>query len=478
MELNQSQDHSRSVSSITLNRSMLKQSQYTLSLLNEGQRAGLISSQEAYRIQVEIMQVLQYLIREYTKGESTSVSSDTAQGILTSLLYALDAYTLQFTEPEDAITHLGVETVKNIHSKGIELLQQYFEEAKQLYQTIKILRLDVPVDAYNMTIDESLPVFMNNYDIVFEGQNTMASIDYPLAVDDMKLQGVFYMKQYVKRFLLETKFCRFFLHQDVLFVLKNFGKKMRFNYSIELFNIFELILNNAVFSVLSGGSANQIRISDVQYNELDQLFMSSDPDKRSKLIHKAVEQIQEELDIDQELIAYIHLYRDELIQRVNISAEIASFDKLIIKEEEEREKSIVFMLHEHDRMNDMKMRELVDRIMKSDTKADKVSLIREHVVSLHDYLDLLNSECLYGDEYDSLFAAFWDIELAVFSKIVFYEELRGDTRAFLEIVADGTEAREEWDTRFVEFMQQLDEERIEAIGHLIYDIDYEEISFY
>lgn len=53
------------------------------------------------------------------------------------------------------------------------------------------MKLDVPVDAYNLTIDESLPVFMNNYNIIFEAQNTMASIDYPLAIDNMQLQGVF-----------------------------------------------------------------------------------------------------------------------------------------------------------------------------------------------------------------------------------------------------------------------------------------------
>lgn len=53
------------------------------------------------------------------------------------------------------------------------------------------IKLDVPVDAYQMTIDESLPVFMKHYDIIFEAQNTMASIDYPLAIDDIQLQGVF-----------------------------------------------------------------------------------------------------------------------------------------------------------------------------------------------------------------------------------------------------------------------------------------------
>src|SRR5699024_5234320 len=148
----------------------LKQRQYMLSLLNEGQRVGLISSQKVYQIQVEMMQVLQQLIQEYTQGESTSVSSDTAQGIMVSLMYALDAYALHFKEPEDAIAQFGRDSVKEIHSKGIKLLRQYFEEAKQLYQDIKKVKLDVPVDAYNMTIDESLPVFMNNYNIIFEAQ--------------------------------------------------------------------------------------------------------------------------------------------------------------------------------------------------------------------------------------------------------------------------------------------------------------------
>ncbi|WP_347836036.1 hypothetical protein [Gracilibacillus sp. JCM 18860] len=68
--------------------------------------------------------------------------------------------------------------------------------------------------------------------------------------------------------------------------------------------------------------------------------------------------------------------------------------------------------------------------------------------------------------------------MAIFAKIVFYEELRGDDREFLDIVADGTEASEEWEEKYMEFMQQLDEARMKEVGRLIYDIDYEEISFY
>lgn len=449
-----------------------------MSLLQEGQRVGLINSREAYRIQAGIIEVLQQLIRRYTQGESTSVTSETAEGIMVSLMYAMDAYALHFMEPEEAIAHLKSENVKTMHAKGVELLRQYFEDAKQLYQDVKKMKLDVPVDAYNMTIDESLPVFMNNYNIIFEAHNTMASIDYPLAIDDMRLQGVFYIKQYLERLQLETRFCHFFSHQDLMYVLTNFGKICRFDYRIELFNIFELMMNNAVFSLLSGGDVNQVRISENQYNRLNRMLTACHADQRAAVIHEAVDRLQEALQTDQALTRYMDLCRDELIQRVNNATENGSLERLVIREKEEREKPMVLMLNENERMSDVQMRKLVDRIMESDNTAKKVRLIRDHFASLHDYLDLLNSGCLFGDEYHALFATFEDIELAIFAKIVFYEEMRGDVRDFPDIVADGAEAASEWETHYIAFMQQLDDERIAAIGRLIDDIDYEEISFY
>ncbi|MCY8281490.1 DUF6179 domain-containing protein, partial [Bacillus inaquosorum] len=268
MDLDNTLNRYNWVSNFTIDKSKLKQSQYMLSLLKEGQNVGAITSEKAYQIQVEMMQILQRLIDQHTQGESTSVTTETAEGIMISLLYAMDAYALHFEKPEEVLVHLHSDSVKKIYTKGVELLHYYFEEAKQLYQDVKKMKLDVPVDAYNLTIDESLPIFMNNYNIIFEAQNTMASIDYPLATDNMQLQGVFYIKQYLERLLIETRFCHFFNHQDLMYVLTNFGRICRFNYRIELFNIFELMINNAVFSLISGSGANQVRISEVQYDRL------------------------------------------------------------------------------------------------------------------------------------------------------------------------------------------------------------------
>ncbi|MFJ6208888.1 hypothetical protein [Lysinibacillus sp. NPDC092081] len=112
------------------------------------------------------------------------------------------------------------------------------------------------------------------------------------------------------------------------------------------------------------------------------------------------------------------------------------------------------------------------------TTQKKVQLIREHFLSLHDYLDLLNSGCLFDAEYDALFNTFGDVELAILAKIVFYEKLRGGMRDFSDSVADGVETENEWKTHYIGVMKQLDDERIGAVGRLIYDIDYDDISVY
>ena len=43
----------------------------------------------------------------------------------------------------------------------------------------------------------------------------MASIDYPLAIDDMTIQGVYYLKQYLTYLKIETEFCQMFNQDDL-----------------------------------------------------------------------------------------------------------------------------------------------------------------------------------------------------------------------------------------------------------------------
>lgn len=377
-----------------------------------------------------------------------------------------------------AITCLKTIDVRQIYERGMKMVGQCLEESKQLYKEIVANKLGVPVDAYNMTIDESLPVFLRKYGIIFDAHNTMASIDYPLAVDDMRLQGVFYMKQYLERLKLETEFCAMFDQRELLNLLAYYGRECRFNYRIELFNIYEVVLNHAIFSVLSGGDAYQIRISESQYQRLEQQFMSlTEPQIRS-VISGAMGKLQQELPIHTRLKEYMDGCMEDIVQRVTNAAKHGSLRAVIITEREAGVKSIVLFFNEEDRMSDVELRRRLDEIMACERKEDKVKLILSSFHSFHDFLDMLESDCLYGDEHDALFHASGDMELAILAKIVFYEELRSESLDLPSILLLENEHRVEWQMQFVQSLKGKSRERLQAVEKYMDEMDYEQMKFY
>ena len=471
-------DHSL-VTQGKINQARLLQNQYTLSILNEGLRVGLLNSEEVYGTQRQLMSILETLIRRYTQGESSSVTSETAVSLLSSVLYAVDAYLLHLNDPEKAIDVLKNGNIKNGYDQGIELIRHCLEETKQLYKEIHNHKLDVAVEAYNLTIDESIPVFLKKYGIVFDAHNTMASIDYPLAIDDMSIQGVYYLRQYLTHLKMETQFCLLFNEDDIQSVLINYGRICGFDYRIELFNIFELVLNNAIFSVLSGGHAGQIKITSDQFKQLEDLFVRLDDQQIESVILKAVAQLQHDFNIhDPQMTDYLNRCGMNLVHRVKNVVKHNRLETVVIVERELKSKPIVTTFKAADRMSDHHFRLFIEKIMNSEKIADKVDVIRTNFYSLHDYIDLLNTDCLMNDEYEALFKTFGDVELAILIKIVFYEELRNDEKDLSSLYDKEEEHESEWQARFIEFIKNIDRNRQEVIEKFVYDIDYEEISFY
>lgn len=460
-----------------IHRTKLKVDQYTVSLLNEGLHSGMMSVQEISSIQNKLMLVLQNLIWRYTQGDSSSVTTETAENIFASMLYAVDAYVKSLDSPEKALVYLHTTNMESIYEKGVGLVHACFEETKQMYDKLKRNKLDVPVDAYNLTIDESLPVFMKKYGIMFDAHNTMAGIDYPLAIDDMRLQGVYYMRQYIHHLSIETSFCRLFKHEELLGTLINFGRTCRLNYRIELFNIFELVLYNAVFSNLSGGEPGELTISPYQFEQLERTFTQAASEQIDLMIRQAMDRIRHDLHIaDPEMGAYMEHCRDPLLQRIVHAAHSNSLHAVIITRQEEGIRPVEFSFHPEDRLSDIELLKLLDEMNRSNDKEHKALLIKSRLTSLHDYLDVFESGSLYGDEYESLFALFGDMELAILAKLVLYEELRDADTDIASIVLDSSGNEEEWKSCYIQYMQRVGSDRLQVIDELIHRIDYDDIK--
>lgn len=432
--------------------------QYTVSLLKEGFKAHIVDKSAIESFETQLMLILRNLIMRYTRGESSSVTTETAEKLLTSIYYSIDACIKGINDPEEAIELLKTKSLKEIYDKGIEIVTSCLNETKLLYGEIVKNKLDVSNESYNSTIDGALPVFLKSYGIVFNAQDGMGDIDYQLAFDDMNVKGVFYIKNYLETLKLETEFCRLFSSEDI--------NRILMGSEASLINIFEMLLNNLIFSVLSGNDPKRLIVSEFQFGLILKRLNGLNADEIKSIVSEAIEKVIKGLNIyNKELIDYIHRYEKVFFMYRFIKAEEnGSLRSLVvINKEKLQENGIIF--EPKKKMENENFRLVVGKIMDCTNTEDKIKIIKSAINSMDDFIDVLRGDCLFEDEFELLFATLGDMELAALSRMVFICELGDGPLNLSEEVIKKAESQLdlEWQLQFIKFIKSLNTDRIRAI---------------
>lgn len=96
-------------------------------------------------------------------------------------------------------------------------------------------------------------------------------------------------------------------------------------------------------------------------------------------------------------------------------------------------------------------------------------MVNANIHSLVDFIDILEAECFFDEEYGDLFNSLGDIELSILARIAFIEEIRSDPRHFslAKQARSEIEMRMEWQIEYNKFLQSLSPDRIQSIQNLI-----------
>lgn len=447
---------------------------YTLSLIEGALKSGKLSYTDAFNIQNKLMEILKALILRYTKGESTSLTVETTESLLNSMLYALDFYFLKIDNPESSLMELVNGDINKIYYEGVELLRLYVIETHKLYLKIKKERLNIELDAYNATLDEAISIFFEKYNIVFEAPNGMGSIDYPLVFDDWSVKGISYIRNYLEHLKIETEFCKLFSEKDIKTIVEGYEKMCRLTHSIELINIFEILINNSIFSVIAGNEGDNIYISKYQAKKIKEQFEFMDAVEISVLIDESVMKVLVDLQIKNPLlIDYINNYKELLKKRIDNAAPHQSLNSLIVVEEDTGSLENVISFGEVKRMSEKEFKFLVSSIMECSEGKDKAALINSNVHSFQDFIDILNADCIFENEFYEIFNSLSDIELTILTKITFYEEIRDGQIDLNILISKKEETEYEWQEYFMNFLESLisDHVLIGKIEELVNRID-------
>jgi len=178
-----------------LNPENLKRDDYANSLAAEAMRVGLMTEGGMDELKMAMMSTLADVIGLYTKNESTSLKSHTAEQLAASMMYNIDTYLLSLGDPMEALKTLMQRTPMELYGKGSLINQKHHDDAKHLFGKVRFTRLKDAGEQYNKVLDKYFPYYLKHYNAKFSAHD---KIYINLRMGKYKLSGAYHMDAAVK----------------------------------------------------------------------------------------------------------------------------------------------------------------------------------------------------------------------------------------------------------------------------------------
>ena len=259
--------------------------EYTLSLLKECLRTGIIDESEEIALKAKIFDGLAAVIDEYTEGKSTSVSNDKANELLSSFLYNIDAYLISLKNPEKALNEVKEKTAKYLYDAGGVALKHVMTDCTALLFNNKKNRLPDGSNIYNRALDEDVRAFTKAYNIRYGAHRNPVIPRYKTALAP-KGCGVVRLKRYLTNLLTENLFCRNY-DSDELRTLIAFEVMRANDMESTVGNLYLPTLRCAVISQFLMPGNNHVLLSEDDVKNAEALLDEYTPDEMRKILTAA-----------------------------------------------------------------------------------------------------------------------------------------------------------------------------------------------
>ena len=198
----------------------LNQKYYVQSLLEQARACGLLSEKELSAIQTDLVLILSEQTQLWSRGKSSSIPTDKAQDIMTSILFVLGLQLKSYEMPEQAVDALKSEPLKLLFEKGLELVRRKKAVSRHLQKKILENLLDTPNVYYRSTIADGINGFFKLYRPQFAAHEIHITADYPVLIGRPELDGIEFIEQYLRCIRAENAFCVCFAPQDIHHLLR------------------------------------------------------------------------------------------------------------------------------------------------------------------------------------------------------------------------------------------------------------------
>lgn len=135
----------------------------------------------------ELVPIVAELSDRYTSKESSSISYETANQLMGAVVYCINEWNQ--AKKEGTVQRKGI-SAREAYNIGYDLAKQKIKDALAIYHEI-LAEFDSYGNIYlEETIQKGIPEFFRWYDLDFHPQDTILTLDYPVAEDVYSISGI------------------------------------------------------------------------------------------------------------------------------------------------------------------------------------------------------------------------------------------------------------------------------------------------
>ena len=182
---------------------------YAETLLQAAYDAGLYDDETVMAIRGGLFELLSEHLEKLTNGESCSVPAETAQAVLSGILYTVDLRLLSCAMPDDAAELLAHAAASDLYGEGLRLIKRKLQASELLYRKHLSMLQALPESVMKTTATLGIAGFFRAYRPNAFADTVPITADYPLYLDQNEikdLRGVTFLSRYLQGLITEAQF--------------------------------------------------------------------------------------------------------------------------------------------------------------------------------------------------------------------------------------------------------------------------------
>ncbi|MDD2978493.1 MAG: DUF6179 domain-containing protein [Hespellia sp.] len=219
----------------------------------------------------ELVPIVGELAASYTGYEHSSITYEKAQMLMGAVIYCIREYE---NAGRNALMSKDI-PAGEAYKLGYQNVLEKVEELKHLYHEMIPLFRDYGVECLADTVRSGIPAFFLNYDVKFNPQDTILTLDYPVFLDLRRVSGADAVYRYMQAICCEQDFLHFFEQAYVVQVLKAYHKE----YKVLVENVCEILFQNMLGHMMLKKPLADTGLTSGEYERIGEMLSGKTAEK-------------------------------------------------------------------------------------------------------------------------------------------------------------------------------------------------------